>query len=81
MVIGYLNAQVENAKSKADVYELVREFVEEFKAKHGSINCRELLDCDWNSEEGRKEAEKRNFREQCLVYVQDSVELLENRYF
>lgn len=60
-------------------YSKTTEFTREFREKHGSINCRELLDgLDMNDpEDYRKIIEKGLFVSRCNKYVEDAVKILE----
>lgn len=44
-ILSYLNSdgQLNNSKTKAATYKLMREAAEKFKTKYGSIICREIL--------------------------------------
>jgi len=80
MVIGlkYGRTRVNDDEAKVKTYSLVKEFTEKFKARNGTIVCRELLGCDIGTPEGERIA-----REKKLVsafypkFVRDSVEILE----
>jgi C_GCAxxG_C_C family probable redox protein len=80
MVIGlkHGSADVNDAEARAKTYDLVRQFAEEFQAKHGSLDCRDLLGCDISTAEGRQQAHERNTRETvCPQLVRDAAEVLE----
>ena len=56
---------------------LARAFAERFKARHGSILCRELLGCAIDTPEGLQDAhDKGLFKELCPRLVQDSAEIV-----
>ena len=71
-------SKVHENSSKEKTYTLVREFINNFKKIHKTINCKELLNCDLNTKEGKKKfsSEKliTNVCEQC---VKDAVEILD----
>jgi C_GCAxxG_C_C family probable redox protein len=48
MIIGLRHGKIksEDEQTKEKAYSLVREFVEKFKSRNGSVLCRELLGCD-----------------------------------
>lgn len=80
MVMGLKSGAVtaEDKASKKRTYELVREIAKEFKARNGSIVCKELLGCDISTPEGRKTAEDKGlFSSVCPKLVQDAAEILE----
>lgn len=66
-------------------YALVQEFVEGFKTKCGSINCFELVGCDFSTQEGRERFKERRMVRKCIQYVVFAIEtalelLRENGY-
>jgi C_GCAxxG_C_C family probable redox protein len=68
---------VEDPSYRSAVYVKGVEFMERFKAKHGSIVCRELLGCDIGTPEGARYATEHNLtKTHCLQFVVDAVELL-----
>jgi len=80
MVIGlkYGKTKVEDEQTKEKTYSLVREFVDRFKFRNGSIVCRELLGCDISTPEGRDLAKEKNlFTTLCPKFVQDAAEIIE----
>jgi C_GCAxxG_C_C family probable redox protein len=81
MVIGLAacGSDPRDMTSRTGTYALVRSFVEEFEARHGSVSCRDLLGCDISTPEGYGEAARqRLFSERCPQYVQDAIEILED---
>jgi len=80
MVIGlkYGRTRADDDEAKRRTYALVREFVEQFKARNGTILCRELLGCDISTPEGNRAAkEKGLFSTVCPGFVRDAVGILE----
>lgn len=59
-------------------YELVNQFIKSFKEKNKSIICRELLECDLQTPEGRCKAKEEGlFETHCPNYVRNAAEILE----
>jgi len=80
MIIGlkYGNTKASEKKTKERAYSLVKEFVERFKLRNGSIVCRELLGCDLSTHEGKKTAKKEDlFAIRCPKFVRDAAEIIE----
>jgi C_GCAxxG_C_C family probable redox protein len=80
MAIGlkYGRTRPEDEEAKEKTYALVHDFIREFKARHGSIVCRELIGVDLGTAEGHKQAiESGVFENLCCQYVQDAVEILD----
>jgi len=80
MVIGlkYGKTRVEDEWTKDETYRLVKEFVERFKSRNGSIICRELLGCDISTPEEMKLAEEKKLvTTLCPKFVQDAAEIIE----
>ncbi len=81
LVIGlkYGKYEVNDRDSKPLTYRKVKEFIEVFERKHGSIECKELLGIDIGSEKGLTEArDKKLFKSICSKLVEDAVDILEN---
>ena len=65
-------------EKKSRTYGLVREFARRFEEKHGSINCRSLLECDITTESGHLRAKELGlFQTRCEKYVRDASIILE----
>jgi len=80
MVIGlrYGKTEVQDKQEKEMTYGLVKEFVNRFKSRNGSIVCRELLGCDISTPEGLSIAkEKSLIATLCPKFVQDAAEIME----
>ncbi len=65
-------------EAKERVYATVRAFVNRFKARNGSLACRDLLGCDISTPEGLQHAQKTGlFSKTCPKFVRDACEILE----
>ncbi len=65
---------------KGDIYRIGQELLDEFKSRHGSLLCRELIGCSIATAEGYEAAaEKGVFRTICPALVRDAVELVQAR--
>jgi C_GCAxxG_C_C family probable redox protein len=63
---------------ESELWDRVRQFVAEFRKRHGSINCRELLGVDVFTAEGQREAVKKGlFVTRCPQYIRDAITILE----
>ena len=79
MVIGlkYGRVKVDDDEAKRKTYALVQEFTRKFKARNGTIVCRELLGCDIGTPEGERIAkEKKLASTLCPKFVQDAAEII-----
>ena len=79
LVIGlkYGSHKAEDKDSKARTYAKVREFIEEFQKKRGSIECKQLLGIDISSETGFAEARDRKlFKTICPRAVEEAEAIL-----
>jgi C_GCAxxG_C_C family probable redox protein len=64
-------------KEKA-LFDRIRRFALEFRKRHGTLACRELLGVDVFDPEGLAEGRRRGlFRERCPRHVRDVVEIVE----
>jgi C_GCAxxG_C_C family probable redox protein len=65
--------------NKEHVYASIIDFTDRFKEKHHTIKCRELLNCDISTEEGKKEFEKNNLRLSiCFKCIEDVITILQD---
>lgn len=67
-----------DAEKEKELFSRIESFVKEFKARHGSITCRELLGIDVFTREGREDGLRRNlFADRCPRFIRSSIEILE----
>jgi len=82
MVLGLRHGRGERQDRTAteETYARTQELMRRFEAKHGTCNCRQLLDgCDLTTEEGRKAFKERDLHNRiCKGYVQTVVAILED---
>lgn len=81
MVLGLRHGRGENQDRTAteETYAKVQELICRFEARHGTCNCRQLLDgCDLATDEGRKAVKDRDLLNRtCKPCVQTVVAILE----
>jgi hypothetical protein len=78
MAIGLQTGPIEvaDAAAKEKTYALTLQAIEQFKARHGSILCRELLGCDIGQPEGMQQArEAQLFTTRCPNFVRAAAEI------
>lgn len=69
----------EDDAAKERTYALVQELVRRFRARHGALDCRDLLGCDIGTPEGRKIiADQKLHDDTCPLLVASAVEILED---
>jgi C_GCAxxG_C_C family probable redox protein len=67
-----------DSEKREIVLQNTKDFVEEFKKRFNTISCRELLQCDLNTEEGQKKFNLENQREHvCMECIRHSSSILE----
>jgi C_GCAxxG_C_C family probable redox protein len=60
------------------LFDRVKRFVDEFKKRHGSINCHELLGIDVFTKTGRAEGLRANlFATRCPHFIRDAITILD----
>ena len=65
------------AEGRQAAYGAVTTFAQQFRQRHGSLVCRELLGCDISTPEGAKVAQEKGlFRTTCDRLVRDAAELV-----
>jgi len=68
-------------EAKEAIYARVREFADRFKARNGSLVCRELLGCDISHPEGLRQAKESSaFTDICPAFIQNACEILEEMH-
>ena len=80
MVMGLVHGEFDpgDEKSKEKLFTIMKIFNEKFMARHRSLSCRDLLDCDITTQQGLEKARKENiFHTKCPVYVESAAEILE----
>ena len=80
MVIGLKHGptQAGDEQAKIKMYDQVKEFVDEFRSRHGGIKCKELLGYDISIPEERELARERGlFATLCPRFVRDAAEIVE----
>ena len=80
MVIGLKHGHVtaEDKATKEMTYALVREFVDQFRARNTSLLCRELLGCDIGTPEGMQLFREKGLSSSiCPRLIRDAAEILE----
>ncbi|MGB5910762.1 MAG: C-GCAxxG-C-C family protein [Promethearchaeia archaeon] len=80
MAIGlrYRNLNFEDQESKELTYETGENFIEQFRNINGTIICKELLNYDISTLEGREKAKMNNlFEDLCPKFVKSAAEILE----
>jgi C_GCAxxG_C_C family probable redox protein len=76
MVIGLVQGS-DSPSGKEDTYRLGQDFLQRFKAMHGSLLCRQLLDCDISTPAGLERARTGDlFSSVCPILVRDATALV-----
>jgi C_GCAxxG_C_C family probable redox protein len=81
MVIGSRHGMTDtnDTAAKETTYARVKDFTRRFCQLHGSISCRELLGCDINTEEGKRDYNDRKLSATvCLPCVQDACKIIDD---
>ena len=79
MVLGIhcSNTVYDEKERKNKINSMVQEFDRRFNEMHGSTQCRVLMNCNLNTEEGRKYSQEKDLRTNvCMNCVSNSVKLL-----
>ncbi|MGQ7869027.1 C-GCAxxG-C-C family protein [Sunxiuqinia sp. sy24] len=75
---GHCNADL---LEKHHTKELILKFNAKFKAKHGSLICKELIGCDISTPDGQVKAkEKDAFKEFCPQFIATACDILEEDF-
>ncbi|MDA3906305.1 MAG: C-GCAxxG-C-C family protein [Bacteroidales bacterium] len=79
MVIGLANGRkkYDNARLKQESMTMIQEFTKEFVQENGTLNCKTLIKCDLNTEEGQDFFERNNLGETiCEECISDSINII-----
>ena len=78
MALGFKHAMIKagDQQAKAKTYEIGRELMAKFLARHGSVDCRDLMGCDLSTPEGQLYAKENDLHATiCPGFVQSGVEI------
>lgn len=82
MVFGIYNSQrpTDDKESKESTVSMIQEFSQQFKSIHGTLDCKTLLDCDLNTDEGQQIFEDNELGEKvcekCVAYSTQIIDKL-----
>jgi C_GCAxxG_C_C family probable redox protein len=79
MSLGLLHGSEQpDRETREQVYAMVRDLAERFKARNETLICRELMKCDISTPDGLRRAVEENMHSTtCPKFVRDAVEILE----
>jgi len=73
-----LSRGAETPAGKEEIYRLSREFMRRFEERHGTLLCRNLIDCDISTPAGyQAAADRKVFVTICPALVRDAAEIVE----
>jgi C_GCAxxG_C_C family probable redox protein len=78
MAINLIYGRDNNRQNKDINYQKVQEFISEFKARFGSLNCPDLTDCDLSTDEGKEKFDVLNVHKKCTQYTVEATRLVYN---
>lgn len=78
MAINLIYGRDNNHQNKDINYQKVQEFISEFKARFGSLNCPDLTDCDLSTDEGKEKFDVLNVHKKCTHYTVEATRLVYN---
>jgi C_GCAxxG_C_C family probable redox protein len=56
-------------------YTLTQKLISQFEKQFGSVNCRQLIDCDLPTEEGQRYFFENNLMERCYQYAEEATRM------
>jgi len=75
MGIGLVAGRDSPAESLEPAYTLSQKLIGAFEKQYGSVNCRQLIGCDLNTEEGQRYFMENNLMERCLQCAADATSM------
>ena len=79
MVMGIHNCgkYTDNTERKDKTYAMVKEFSKRFTSIHGTLDCRDLMHCDMNTDEGKQYVKDNNLHEVvCEKCIADAIGII-----
>jgi hypothetical protein len=76
MALNLLTGRDEPGASVDRNYALVNELIDQYEAKFGSTNCKELTGVDLGTEEGRAQFQEKGQLANCLDYAEEATRLV-----
>ncbi len=79
MVLGihYCKQYADNKDRKEATYSAIQKFADKFKALHGTLNCKSLLNCDLRTEEGHRYLKDNKLSETvCEKCIADAIRIV-----
>ena len=79
MVMGVYNCRkyTDNKERKEKTYAMVQEFSRKFKSIHGTLDCKDLMQCDMNTDEGKQYVKDNNLHEiVCEKCIADAIGII-----
>ena len=75
MGIGLVAGRDSPAESLESAYALTQKLISRFEGQYGSVNCRQLIGCDLNTEAGQRYFMENNLMERCLQCAADATSM------
>ena len=75
MGIGLVAGRDSPAESLEPAYTLVQKLISAFDKQYGSVNCRQLIGCDLDTEAGQRYFMENNLMERCLQCAADATSM------
>lgn len=80
MVLGIYNSKkfADNKIRKEQTYAMIQKFSKKFKSIHSVMDCKTLMNCDLNTDEGQRYVVENNLHERvCEKCIADSIGIIE----
>jgi C_GCAxxG_C_C family probable redox protein len=75
MGLGLVNGRNSPSGAIEVCYNLTQKMISQFEKQYGSVNCRQLIGCDLNTEEGQRCFLEEHLLERCLQYAADATRI------
>lgn len=83
MVFGLLSSQenLDIGSKKAKTYSMIQKFHQNFIKIHKTTDCKDLINCDLNTEEGQACFKNENLKKEvCEICIRDSIKLINEAF-
>lgn len=75
MGIGLFTGRKRAEDDHDTTYALVQEFIARFQKKFDSLNCYDLIECDFNTPEGQQRYKKNNLKKHCVLIADHAAQV------
>jgi len=77
LALGLIHGRDNRESTVERTYSAVQDLTEQFKSRHKSVHCQELLGCDLGTAEGQRTYVDNQLGQRCEVFTTSTIQLVE----